>query len=309
MATGELYPAGGTNYQSFQPAPNQNYVPPGNYVPVQTAPNDGSASSKLINTRMIRIRFATKCDCPLINYSRPYYQVNAISRVDDLNPQNENEVPILDAEVTKLPCLPAFCPIPKSFNYIESESKQPFGASLCNGIEKKAGFLHRYTLFPDIISSKLSDPTNISTIKCYDSRSFYRTFEYNGAACYKIGQPYVEPDCCQDCCCCCKDKEPTKEAKCCSCCKTPLKIKRTFVDIFNMSNQCVGKFVKFYDESGCCCCETKTLFFEVYFPADANEMLKLALIGQLLFLIEFGPNIFGILPGSINTDMLSLGSI
>jgi len=311
MATGELHSVEGTNYQSFQTAPNQNYVPVANYVPVQTAPNDGSPSSKLINTRMVRIRFAVKCDCPLFNYSEPYYQINTISRIDDLNPQNENELSLLDAEVH----VPLCCPEPSKFNYTDPQTKQPFATSQCATFDRKAGCLwDRYTIFSDIVHTKLSEPNNISTIKCYDSRSFYRTFEYNGNTFYRIGEPYVESGCCQNCCCCCcccdcKEVQTTKKEGCCNCCKAPLAIKRTFVDIFNMSNQCVGKFVRFYDEYGCCCCEKKTLFYEVYFPADANEMLKLALIGQLLFLIQFGPHIFGVLPGMSNLEMLSLGNI
>ena len=46
----------GPNYQPFQPTPNQNYSPDPNYIPVQTSPNDGSISSRLASTRMVRIR-------------------------------------------------------------------------------------------------------------------------------------------------------------------------------------------------------------------------------------------------------------
>ena len=59
-----------------------------------------------------------------------------------------------------------------------------------------------------------------------------------------------------------------------------------------------GKYVKFFEVTGCTCCQTPTLFFEIYFPSDANEMLKLALIGQLIFLLQVGPDVFGVLPGT-----------
>ena len=73
-----------------------------------------------------------------------------------------------------------------------------------------------------------------------------------------------------------------------------------------MSDQCVGKYVHYFDQKGCplCgCCQDTTLFFEVYFPADANELLKLSLIGQLLFILDEGVPFFGALPG--NKDNLS----
>ena len=62
---------------------------------------------------------------------------------------------------------------------------------------------------------------------------------------YKIGEPYVPmDDCCKNCCACCKNPVKVKDEPCCqdccSCCKTVHIDKRTYVDIFNMSDQCVG---------------------------------------------------------------------
>jgi hypothetical protein len=68
-----------------------------------------------------------------------------------------------------------------------------------------------------------------------------------------------------------------------------------------MSDQIVGKFAEYFDESGCCCCETSKLFYEIYFPPDANEMVRLTLIGQIIFFVKLGiTGTFGILPGNRN---------
>jgi hypothetical protein len=162
-----------------------------------------------------------------------------------------------------------------------------------------------YFIFPDMIHSKNSNPMDLSVTKCYDSRSFYRTFEYQGGTYYKIGEPYIPNDKCCDCCCCCPDQEVKvkhDESCCCCCCcnKEVIVIKRICIDILNMSGQSVGKYVRFFDRSGCCCCETRTLFYEIYFPPDANEILRLALIGHLIFLIELGPNMFSLLGSNNN---------
>ena len=301
MTTGELHSVEGSNYQAFEPPANQNYVPVPNYVPVQTVPNDGSPSSRLINAKMVRIRISERC--AYYNYHKPIFHINTISMIDDLNPQNENEASLFDAEMF-VPC----CPVPIRYNYIDAQTKQPFGASYYKDLGKQVGCCcGKYFIFPDMIHSKLTEPNNMSTIKCYDSRSFYRTFEYEGRTYYKIGEPYVEPECCQNCCK--SEPKPKNECDCCSCCKTPQVVKRIYVDIYNTSNQCVGKYVRFFDITGCCCCQTSTLFFEIYFPPDANEMLKLALIGQMLFILEVGPNIFGVLPGNGTSETFPLGNI
>lgn len=72
-----------------------------------------------------------------------------------------------------------------------------------------------------------------------------------------------------------------------------------------MSDQVVGQYVHFFDTSGCCCCVKATEFSEVYFPSDANELLKVALVGHLLFLLAIGTDIFITLPGK-KEDLPSL---
>ena len=265
---------------------NQNYAPIPNY-----SPNDNSLSSRLIGTKMVRIRIGTKWkDCTV---NKPFFKINTISKIDDNNPQNENELPLLEGEMF----IPCFCPVPLRFDFIDAQTRQPFSTSRYADFGKTEGCC--YSVFPDQIHSKNNNINDISITKCYDSRSFYRTFEYNGVSYYKIGEPYVPVDCCQGCCqdCCKNEKVNLSGCNCCCCTKTLEKRKRIYVDIFNMSGQVVGKYVCFFDNNFCCCSEPIT-FFEIYFPSDANEMLKLALIGQLLLLLSTEVNIFGFLPGT-----------
>ena len=65
-----------------------------------------------------------------------------------------------------------------------------------------------------------------------------------------------------------------------------------------MTDQSVGKFVKYCDISKSCCSNTKTLFYEIYFPLDANELFRLTFIGQMIFFLHLQQNLFGALPGN-----------
>ena len=264
-----------------------------NYSPVPNYSNDGS---KLGSTRMVRIRLDRKCALSECRTDKPYFQINSISAIDDLNPQKENELRFFDAELA----IPRCCPQPPQFNFLDAQTKQPYSLCRFDGfpIEHYACLCcgERYTEFPNMISNKIGNEMDTSVTKCYDSRSFYRTFEYQGRPYYKIGHPYVKDDKCYCCCCCPKKVEIEKDNSCCGCCKKD-KVKRVYVNIFNMSNQVVGQYVFYFDKTGCCCCVKTTEFAEVYFPSDANELLKISLIGHLLFLLTVGTDIFFTLPG------------
>ena len=66
-----------------------------------------------------------------------------------------------------------------------------------------------------------------------------------------------------------------------------------------MFDQKVGKFVyAVKDNSCCCCCGTIECFYEIYFPADANLLLRLALIGFMVFYFHSEIILFGALPGT-----------
>ena len=268
-----------TNEQLLKPSDNQNYSPVPNY-----SPNDGSSSSRLINTRMVRIRYETKFVFGECNSEKRNYQINTISCIDDNNPQNENEGPLFEAELT----IPSCCPQPPQLNINDAQSKQPYALCRFDGkaIEQYDFNLceeESYMELPNMISNKIGNEIDISVTRCYDSRSLYRTFEYKGKPFYKIGKPYAGE---KSCPCCCK-KKPEDNRPCCNCCCSCAKNsieKRIYIDIFNMSDQCVGQFVRFLDQTGCCCCLKTNIFFEVYFPSDANELLKISLIGHFLFL-------------------------
>ena len=114
-------------------------------------------------------------------------------------------------------------------------------------------------------------------------------------------------ECCTSlpCCCCFKpySAELVSNDSCYYCGKklTVIDDKRTYIDIFNMSDQSVKKFAEDFDQTGCCCYINNTLFYEIYFPPDVNEMVRLALMGQIIFFIKLRiTGCFGILPGNPN---------
>ena len=294
-----------------------------NYSPVSS---NSSGDGKLANVKLVRIRLDRKCALNECKTDKPYFQINSISTIDDDNPQNENEQRLFDAELA----IPRFCPRPPQFNFYDTQTKQPYSLCRFDGYPIKhygcCCFGESYEEFPNMITNLLSNVMDTSTTKCYDSRSFYRTFEYQGKPYYKIGRPYVKDErcCCEKYCICCQKKpegegccqnccqKPEGEGCCQNCCQNPEgegccqefcqicckkeKIERLYVNILNMSDQVVGQYACFFDQTGCCCCEKTTEFYEVYFPSDANEILKAALVGHFLFILTIEMNIFT--PGS-----------
>ncbi len=51
-----------------------------------------------------------------------------------------------------------------------------------------------YIILPTIYNYLAGNPDNYSTVNQYDTRSYYRTFEYSQQSYYKIGEPYVEKE-------------------------------------------------------------------------------------------------------------------
>ena len=183
------------------------------------------------------------------------------------------------------------------------------------------------------MNSKASNMDDISTVSRYDSRSYYRTYDHLGQSHYKIGEPYVkkETPCCDECslCCVCSylpfigfcircfncDNKNSINSDykcnckdfcycCCCCCQEKKEIdeivdKRVYVDIFKMMDQSVGKFAYLFEKGACC--QNDKNFYEIYFPPDATEMVRLALIAQIIFFFKFratGNKAFISLPGS-----------
>ena len=285
------------------------------FIPMPVSFQGGDPSTRLMSTKIVRIRFATKCSICTKGCKKLFYQVNTVSKIDDLHPEAENEIPLFDVEeLPQCNLCETFCPPLIKFELVDAGSKQQFSVFETRATPDRVRVCcgDSYYVFPPVFNFKSANQNDVSIVERYDTRSFYRTFGYPEKPLYKIGEPYVpvEVTCtCRRCCaaipCCagCCDETPVKDEPCCdgcckSCCPATPVDKRRYIDIFNMANQNVGKYAEFFDVQGCCCCVTKTLFYEVYFPADANDMLRLALLSQMILFLHFQQNMFGILPGS-----------
>lgn len=299
-----------------------------------TYPNDGSITSRLMNTKIVRIRLGKRCAC-VKGCRKMYFEVNTITRRDDNDRRNENETPLFYAE-ENTDC--SFCSSCKPFEItielFDANTRELVCKSQIRELSQKVDECcgDKYLILSNIYNYKVNNITDSSTIHRYDTRSFYRTYSHSGQNLYKIGQPYIKKettcgeDCCACissccCCCCCCDCKggEGKKAECCECCECcccccgskkskccccgdkveveAINDKRTYIDIFTMTDQNVGKFAEYINKLGLCCSEAD-MFYEVYFPHESNEQIRLALIGQILFFIQFSTNYFGILPGS-----------
>lgn len=110
-----------------------------------------------------------------------------------------------------------------------------------------------------------------------------------GTSQYQIGKKFTHSDFnCVDCCCsCCCD--------CFNCCKCQL---HCFYCTIPETNKRIYADIHFYDKN--CCNNITEEFFEIYFPADANLMLRLAFICQMLYSWDYGLFPFGIVPGTMD---------
>ena len=304
-------------------------------------PIGNDINSRLMNTKYVRIYPDTGC-------SKNIFTINTVSGRDDKERKNENEQPLYIAEERThcdILCFGCCAPYEITFELydITNNAKELFSISKITQKRTEISECCKPTYFilPPVYNYKVNNQNDQSNISRYDTRSFYRTYDYMGQNRYKIGEPYVPPEsnCYQDscCCCCCRciascfggcckcddccTQSEKKETKCCdckNCCggcccriccccccccddksedKEYIIDKRIYIDIFNMQDQMVGKFAKLY-EPGCCCCVKREFFYEVYFPPDANELLRLALIAQILYFVKFKQKLFGVLPGS-----------
>jgi len=304
---------------------NQNQIPLST-TPLERFPNSAilpinPLSARLMNTKIVRIYPGTICAC-VTGYKKIIFNINTISRVDDIVPANENESPLFYVE-EKLDC--SFCcfgsckPFEITFEIFDALTKELFSTSTINQLDQRIDECcgEKYTIHAPILNFKASNPGDMSFVNRYDDRSFYRTYDHLGQSHYKIGWPYVkkEEKCgdncsvycvcswipiigcivrcfkCKDCCCCCCCEEKVT--------KVEINDKRIYIDIFNMLDQSVGKFAYLF-EKGCCCASDK-LFYEIYFPPDADEMVRLALIAQIIFFHKLratGNHAFLSLPGN-----------
>ena len=145
--------------------------------------------------------------------SRIPNQVNTISRIDGINRENEQELPLFEVEENQDCCkIEAI-----KFDFVDATTKQLFSASEMREFPKRISPCcdESYIDYPFIYNYKLSNRSNYSHIDQYDSRSFYRTYNYSGQSYYKIGEPYVPKEAtCGECCCYCITSLP-----CCICCR------------------------------------------------------------------------------------------
>ena len=148
-----------------------------NPINVTNIPNplidNGDAFSKLMNTKMVRIRLNSKCAC-VKEGRKNFYIINTISKIDDINPENENELPLFEIE-EHVGCFLSQCCEPEGvkFDVFESMTKQ-----LNAVIETRQNITkiqecccccgENYDVYPPIYNYKCVNPNDISTVKQYD---------------------------------------------------------------------------------------------------------------------------------------------
>ena len=127
----EMHLMENVNY-SQTPTTQQNIVYPTTQMPV---PNDGSIESRLMNTKIVRLRISERCECNCHGYKYLFYIVNTVSRIDDLNPKNENEMPLFEVEntISKYCCLD----LGVKYKFLDPKTRTVFGNCESSGFPKK----------------------------------------------------------------------------------------------------------------------------------------------------------------------------
>ncbi len=290
--------------EDFDPNKDKNEITskPLEVKPIQTTSGEISdISSRLMTSKIIRIHPLSSDCCKGCNQIS--LAINVISRIDDENPTNENETPLFRVEENTSCC--RSCKNCFKFHFYAHDSNNE-SVLYVSEIKDKIKIINSccccdfYYELPDILNYKANDSKTQSIINRYDSRTIYRTYEYLGQAYFKIGKPYEEKE--NNCCCCSKVDDTqanlkdndTQEKK--GCCESY--IERSYIDIFNMSDQLEGKFA-YCNEKNKSFAKT---FFEIYFPPEANELIRISLISQCIFLFKFPSfqreRFFAYLPGT-----------
>jgi len=134
---------------------NQNQIPL-SATPLERFPNsptipNNPLSTRLMNTKIVRIYPGTICAC-VTGYKKIIFNINTISRVDDMVPANENESPLFYVE-EKLDC--SCCcfgsckPFEITFEIFDQLTKELFSTSTINQlntlIDKCCG--EKYTIY------------------------------------------------------------------------------------------------------------------------------------------------------------------
>ena len=294
--------------EDFDPNKDKNEITskPLEVKPIQTTSGEISdISSRLMPAKIIRIKpLSSDCckGCKQISLT-----INVISRIDDENPTNENETPLFRVEENTSCC--RSCTNCFKFHFYAHDSNNE-SVLYVSEIKDKIKIINNccccdtYYELPDIFNYKANDSKTQSIINRHDSRAIYRTYEYLGQAYFKIGKPYEEKE--NNCCCCSKVDDTQANLCCCSkvddtqekkgCCESY--IERSYIDIFNMSDQLEGKFAYCIEKNK----PFAKTFFEIYFPPEANELIRISLISQCIFLFKTSSfqreMFFAFLPGT-----------
>lgn len=270
--------------EDFDPNKDKNEITskPLEVRPIQTTSGEiNDISSRLMNSKIIRIH-PLSSDC-CIGCKQISLVINTINRIDDENPTNENETPLFRVEENTSFC--RSCTGCFEFYFYAHDSNNE-SVLYVSEIKDKAKIINSccccvsYIELPDIFNYKANDSKTQSIINRYDSRTIYRTYEYLGQAYFKIGKPYEEKENCSkvdDTQANLKDNDSQEKKGFCE-----SYIERSYIDIFNMSDQLEGKFAY---------CNEKNkpfgkTFFEIYFPPEANELIRISLISQCIFLFK-----------------------
>ena len=175
-----------------------------------------------MSTKIVRFRRNSKCAF-VTGCQKLFYEINTVATIDDLNPENENEQPLFLVEEDPGCSCWIFCqPVGFKFEIFDANTKELFSVcetkSFPESVDECCG--DNYIKMPHIYNYKAGNPNDYSIINRYDSRSFYRTYEYLEQSYSKIGEPYVpkESSCCDNCygyCRCCCQSDTGCSCDCC----------------------------------------------------------------------------------------------
>ena len=198
--------------EDFDPNKDKNEITskPLEVRPIQTTSGEiNDISSRLMTSKIIRILPLSSDCCKGCNQIS--LAINAISRIDDENPTNENETPLFRVEENTSCC--RSCTNCFKFHFYAHDSNNE-SVLYVSEIKDKIKIINNccycefYSELPDIFNYKANDSKTQSIINRHDSRAIYRTYEYLGQAYFKIGKPYEEKE--NNCCCCCSKVDDTK---------------------------------------------------------------------------------------------------
>ena len=81
-----------------------------------------------MNTKIVRLRIDKRCKCNCNDCKELFFTVSTVSRIDDRNPENENEMPLFEVQKTieKL----CFCYDDRlKYNLLDPKTKMLYGYS------------------------------------------------------------------------------------------------------------------------------------------------------------------------------------